>query len=87
MHFVSHCSLVGRPVKIEYDRKADIFYIRLGDSKIVETQMTVEDFYVDMDNGDNLVGIEIWNASKNVIKPISEGIAKEVKLKLSKSKN
>ena len=71
-------------VKVEYDRDADIIYIKLKDSKIVDTRMLGEDVYVDIDMDENFVGIEIWKASQNAILPISGEIAQEVKIVLEK---
>ncbi len=66
-------------MKVEYDREADILYIKLRNSRIVNTRLLSEDFYVDLDKNENFVGIEIWQASKNAISPISRDIAQEVK--------
>lgn len=71
-------------MKVEYDRKADILYIKLKSAKITDTRMMGEDLYVDVDKDDNFVGIEIWKASKNAIQPISQDIAQEVKAALQK---
>ncbi len=71
-------------MKVEYDKDADILYIKLKDSKIVDTRMMGEDFYVDVDKEENFVGIEIWRASQNAIIPISQNIAAEVKEVLGK---
>ena len=70
---------------VEYDRKADILYIKLRDSKIVDTRMLGEDIYVDAGEDGDFVGIEIWRASQNAILPISEDIAEEVKAILERS--
>ncbi|MGD6852409.1 MAG: DUF2283 domain-containing protein [Candidatus Bathyarchaeia archaeon] len=64
-------------MKIEYDRKADILYIKLKEAKIIDTRMLGEDMYVDVDKDQNFVGIEIWKASKNAIQPISKDIAEK----------
>lgn len=71
-------------MKVEYDRKADILYIKLKDSKIADTRMLEENVYVDVDSSNNFVGIEIWKASQNTILPISKDIAEEVKATLQK---
>ena len=71
-------------MKVEYDKDADILYIKLTDSKIVDTRMLGEDVYVDVDKDENFVGIEIWRASQNAIMPISQDIAQEVKEILGK---
>ena len=71
-------------MKVEYDKDADILYIKLTDSKIVDTRMLGDDVYVDVDKDENFVGIEIWRASQNAIMPISQNIAEEVKEILGK---
>ena len=71
-------------MKVEYDRDADMLYIKLKDSKIVDTRMLGEDVYVDIDMDENFVEIEIWKASQNAILPISREIAQEVKIVLER---
>ena len=46
-------------MKVECDRKAGILYIKLKDSKIVDTRMMGTDVYVDVDKTNSFVGIEI----------------------------
>jgi len=72
-------------MKVEYDREADILYIKFKDSKIVDTRILGEDVYVDINENGNFVGIEIWKASQNAIQPISKDIAKELKITLEKT--
>ncbi|MCL5877757.1 MAG: DUF2283 domain-containing protein [Candidatus Bathyarchaeota archaeon] len=71
-------------MKVKYDRKADILYIKLKDAKITDTRMLGEDIYVDVDKDQSFVGIEIWSASTNAIQPLSKDIAQEVKATLQK---
>jgi len=59
-------------MKVEYDRKADILYIKVKDTKIVDTRMLGDDVYVDVDKANDFVGIEVWKASQNAIMPISK---------------
>ncbi|HKZ93478.1 MAG TPA: DUF2283 domain-containing protein [Candidatus Bathyarchaeia archaeon] len=54
-------------MRVEYDREADILYIKVKDSKIVDTRILGEDVYVDISEDGNFVGIEIWKASQNAI--------------------
>lgn len=70
---------------VEYDRESDILYIKLRDSKIVDTRMLGEDVYADVDKDENFVGIEIWRASENAILPISKDLAEEVRAILGRS--
>jgi uncharacterized protein YuzE len=72
-------------MKVEYDREADILYIKLRDSKIIDTRMLGEDVYVDVGEDGNFVGIEIWRAYQNAIQPISKDLAEELKATLERS--
>jgi uncharacterized protein YuzE len=70
----------GIQMKIIYDDKTDLLYIRLDESKqeVVNKRVT-EGIVLDMGEGDRIIGIEILEASTHVsldkILPIqSEGI-------------
>lgn len=71
-------------MKVTYDRKADILYIKLKNAKITNTRMLSEDAYADIDEGQKVVGIEIWKASTNAIQPLARDTAEEVKATLQK---
>jgi uncharacterized protein YuzE len=66
-------------MRVEYDRDADILYIKFRESRIVDTCTLGDDVYVDVGEDWNFVGIEIWRASQNAILPISKDIANELK--------
>ena len=66
-------------MKVDYDEKTDILYIRLDSgSKIVNTDMLDDNILADLDKKNRIVGIEIWNASKNISEPIAKVLAKQV---------
>ena len=70
----------GEKMKITYDDKTDLLYIRLDESKQeVINKRVAEGIVLDIGEGDRIVGIEILEASTHVsldkILPIqSEGI-------------
>ena len=71
---------MGEIMKVEYDEKADILYIRLEPKgKIVDTDMLDDDVLVDLDGNGKIVGIEVWGASKNITEPIAKVLAKKLK--------
>jgi len=47
-----------------------------------DTQPLNDDILVDLDEEGNMVGIEIWQASKNIIEPIAEKLVEKVKKSL-----
>ncbi|MGA2478319.1 MAG: DUF2283 domain-containing protein [Spirochaetia bacterium] len=54
-------------MKIEYNKKADLLYLRLdARSQQVINQRVADDIVLDVGAEEKIVGIEILNASKNV---------------------
>jgi len=66
-------------MKVEYDDESNILYLKLREGKIVETRLLAEDVYVDVDENGDILGIEIWNASRNIIEELARVIAEKVK--------
>jgi uncharacterized protein YuzE len=67
-------------MKVDYDEKADILYIRIDQkSKIVDTDTLDDDVLVDFDKNGKIVAIEVWGASKNITEPIAKVLAKKLK--------
>ena len=50
-------------MKIKYDKKTDVLYIQLNNNAIEESGEDHKGVIVDYDNKNNVVGIEILNAS------------------------
>ena len=54
-------------MKVEYDEKTDMLYLRLDPrSQDVINQRVTEDVVFDMGREDKIIGIEIMNASQNL---------------------
>ena len=54
-------------MKIQYDEKADLLYLRLDPRpQDVLNRRVTEDIVLDVGREDKIVGIEIQNASKNL---------------------
>ncbi|OYT34873.1 hypothetical protein B6U96_11865 [Archaeoglobales archaeon ex4484_92] len=56
-------------MKVEYDKKADILYLKFSDSKPVDSDMLSDDVVISLDGNDNIVSMEIWRA-KELILPV-----------------
>jgi uncharacterized protein YuzE len=70
-------------MRTRYDSKYDILYIDIApDRKVHDTQQLDDDILVDLDEEGNIVGIEIWNASKNIVEPIAEQLMEKVRKSL-----
>ena len=63
--------------KIKYDYNEDILYIRKKEKSIVYSIDIMDNFIIDLDSNNKVVGLEILNASKNL--NISKNQLKEVK--------
>jgi uncharacterized protein YuzE len=51
-------------MKLKVDEKADALYLRLDDSKIVDSQEATPGVVLDFNDKDQVVGVEILNLSK-----------------------
>ena len=55
-------------MKLKVDQKADALYLRLVDSRIVESREASPGVVLDFDENDLVVGVEILNLSKRAPK-------------------
>lgn len=51
---------------LEIDSKADALYFRLGEERIVSSEMVTLDLVLDFDEQDQVVGIEYLNVSRHI---------------------
>jgi len=56
-------------MKLKVDEKADALYLRLDDSRIIESEEVSPDVMLDFNGNNQVVGVEILNLSKRVSKP------------------
>jgi len=66
-------------MKIRYDPEADILYILIKEGSIKNTVEISDDLFIEYDENNNIVGIEIWQARKNVLKELMEYIKDAIK--------
>lgn len=50
-------------MRIEYDPEVDALYVRLSDSKIIESEQVQPGIVLDFDEAGKVVGVEVLNAS------------------------
>jgi uncharacterized protein YuzE len=68
-------------MRANYDPEADILYIIIREGPIKDTVEAGDEIFVEIAEGEEIAGIEIWNASKNILEPI----ARELSAKIRKS--
>jgi uncharacterized protein YuzE len=56
-------------MKVKYDKEADVLYIQLNDLPVAESDEERKGVILDFDSNGKIVGIEILNASKNLLQP------------------
>ncbi len=56
-------------MRIEYDPGVDAFYVRLNDSKIIESEEVQPGIVLDFDATGKVVGVEVLNVSKRETPP------------------
>ncbi len=65
-------------MRVEYDRRSDILYLKFSDSKPVDSDMLNDDVVVSLDENGNIVSMEIWRA-KELVLPVFLQYLKELK--------
>jgi uncharacterized protein YuzE len=68
-------------MKVNYDPESDIFYMIIKEGSIKDTIEADNDIFLEIAEDESVAGIEVWNASKNILEPI----AKELSAKIKKS--
>ena len=68
---------------VHYDPEAVILYILLREGPVEDTVEVAEDVFVELDEKGEVIGIEIWRASKNVLEPLTQVIAEKIKQQLA----
>ena len=58
-------------MRVTYDQTIDALYIRLTDHNVIRTQQVNATFFLDLDENDAVIGIEILNASQSGINPLA----------------
>ncbi|MCG7850625.1 MAG: DUF2283 domain-containing protein [ANME-2 cluster archaeon] len=53
-------------MKSRYDEDSDILYLLIREGKVKDTVEVGEDLFIEYDDNDNPVGIELWRARANV---------------------
>ncbi len=69
--------------RVHYDPDADILYIVVKEGPVEDTVEAGEDVFIELGEGGEVIGVEIWRASKNVIRPITQVLAEEIKQQLA----
>ncbi|WP_456327083.1 DUF2283 domain-containing protein [Archaeoglobus sp.] len=54
-------------MKVKYDIKSDILYLKISESKPVDSEMVNDDVVVHLDEKGNIVGIEIWRVRELIL--------------------
>ena len=57
-------------MKVKYNKDNDILYIRLSNQPVLESDSEKPGIILDYDSEQNVVGIEILNASKKMERPM-----------------
>jgi Uncharacterized conserved small protein len=68
-------------IEVRYDKDGDILYILSAKGPVKDTVEIGEDIFVEIGENDEIIGIEIWQARKNVFPELIKYI-EEIKHKV-----
>ncbi len=57
-------------MKLKYDKENDVLYIKVSNNPIAESDSEKPGIILDYDSEDNIVGIEVLNASRKMERPM-----------------
>jgi uncharacterized protein YuzE len=57
-------------MKVRYDKETDVLYIQFSNNTVVESDSNKPGIILDYDQEENIVGIEVLNASSKIEKPL-----------------
>ncbi len=57
-------------MKVKYDKENDVLYIRLSNNPVTESDSEKPGIILDYDSDENIVGIEVLNASLKMERPM-----------------
>lgn len=66
-------------MRVSYDPEADILYIVFREGPVKDTVEAEDDVFIEIAEDGNVAGIEIWNASKNVLEPIVKVLSARIR--------
>jgi len=66
-------------VRVSYDPEADILYMVIREGPVKDTVEAEDDVFIEIAEDGNVAGIEIWNASKNVLEPIVKVLSARIR--------
>jgi uncharacterized protein YuzE len=66
-------------MRVNCDPEADILYIVFRDGPVKDTVEAEGDVFVEIAEDGGVAGIEVWNASKNVLEPIAKAFSTKIK--------
>ena len=71
-------------MKSRYDAESDILYLLIKEGQIKDTVEVSEDMFIEYDENDEPVGIELWKARVNVFGELFKYLNKLTEVKGSK---
>ena len=69
--------------RVYYDPEADILYIVLGEGPVEDTVDVDEDVFIELGREGNIVGIEVWRATENILGHIAHTVAARIRQQLA----
>ena len=70
---------MGKNVKVWFDEETDILYVSLREGISVDSEEVAEDVRVEYDKQGQIIGVEIYNITKMLAKPLARQLREAVK--------
>ena len=69
-------------MRVNYDPEADILYIIIREGPVKDTVEAGDEIFIEVTKDERIAGIEVWNASKNILEPIAKELSEKIRRSL-----
>jgi len=69
-------------MRVNYDPEADILYIIIREGPVKDTVEAGDEIFIEVTEDERIAGIEVWNASKNILEPIAKELSEKIRRSL-----
>jgi uncharacterized protein YuzE len=69
-------------MRVNYDPEADILYIVIREGPVKDTVEAGDEIFIEVTEDEGIAGIEVWNASKNILEPIAKELSARIRRSL-----
>lgn len=73
---------MGKDVRVWFDEETDVLYVSLKEGVSVDSEEVAENVRVEYDKQNQVIGVEIYNITKMLAKPLAKQLREAIKTRV-----